>query len=373
MSPTYLGIAPWKDMSGYASLAKNYMRALLLVDSKDKWVLASTKYDSGSRSRLPDILRELHAKQISSDIQTVVQILTPNEMVPVQGKRNIAICCWETDRIPPHWAMQLNACDIIIVPCQANKEAFERSGVTKPIVVIGMPAFSEDYNLDKVEPYQIPGISSDTTIYYNIAQWSHKKGIDAVIRSYLLAFQQDENVLLVLKGYIGMLKQHGDASKVVGAINEIKAAMRLQKYPRIYVSDTVMSESELKKIHKLGDCYVNMARGEGWCCPAFDALCYGKELISVTHTGMAEWALQDKVWPVESYRDAVHNMPHNDNMLYTSREVWYEPSVLSGAEALQSHFKGMKKNDEAKKQSLLQQFNPLEIGTKLKEIIDGQK
>lgn len=366
-----LAIGPLRDMSGYATLARNYMRALFLADNPDEWCVANTRYDSGSQSPTPEVLLEPMKRQISDEIETTVQIVTPNEMRAAPGRRNIGICCWETDRIPPHWAIQLNSFDEIITTCHANKKAFERSGVSVPIYVVPFPAFREDYKLDGVEPFEIPGVPEETTIYYNISQWSHKKGVDAAIRSYFLAFQNQESVLLVLKGYVDMNDQRGDASKVAGAVEEIKKAMRLPRYPRVYITDRVMDEEGIRKLHKMGDCYVNMSRGEGWGIPAFDALCYGNELITTYHTAMEDWAQDSCCWHVESYKDSVHNMPHPDPHLYTSRENWYEPVIISGAEAFQNHFSSQKKNINDEPDALFTAYDPEKIGKKLKEIIDG--
>ena len=368
-----LGLGPFKDMSGYATLARSYMRALLLVDDAENWSLACTKYDSGSRSPLPKEIIPCLRRQINDEIETTVQIITPNEMRAAPGKRNIGICCWETDRIPPHWAIQLNSFNELIVPCEANKETFKRSGVSIPIHVVPMPIFKDDFNTDDVVPYEILGVNpEEVTIYYNIAQWSHKKGIDAAIRSYFLAFQNDESVLLVLKGYVGMHSQQGDAQKVAGAVQEIKGAMRLPKYPRIYITDTVMTEAGIQKLHKMGDCYLNTSRGEGWGIPAFEALCYGNELVTTHNTAMLDWANDENSHLVDSYLDSVHNMPHPDPALYTARENWYEPVIKSGAEALQNHFSSMKRNIDTQQEALFAKFDPATIGQKLKEIINGQ-
>lgn len=369
-SPSKLAVGPFKDMSGYATLARNYLRAILRVDNPESWVLASTKYDSGSRTALPEQLQAAHSRQISSDVTVNVQILTPNEMRAMPGIKNIGICCWETDRIPKHWVENLNTFHLIVVPCTANATALKDSGVEVPIAVIPMPTFQEDYSLQNIAKYSIPSITEDTTIYYNISQWSHKKGIDALIRAYYLAFQKDEDVLLVLKGYVGMTNQKGDAQKLLGAINEIRAAMRLKKYPRIFIADDVTDEAGIKKYHATGDCYVNFSRGEGWCIPAYDAVMYGKELITVKHTAMLDWVDDKYTFVVDSHKDSVHNMPHPDPDLYTANELWFEPNVHSGAMAFKEHFNGKRhKNTESYRQYLLGKHSPQELARQLLEII----
>lgn len=363
-------IGPFKDMSGYAKLGREYVKSLFSVVDNQDFVLASVRYDSGRGEAMEPELLAAHNRQIDSDVDTVVQIVTPNEMRPVPGKRNIAVCCWETDKIPVYWAITLNSFDEIIVPCQHNKEAFRRSGVTQPIHIVPMPAQKELYSIPpETQPFFIPEIGEETTIFYNIAQWSHKKGIDAAIRSYFLAFQNNENVLLLLKGYVGMRQQAGDAQRVIRAIDEIKGSMRLARYPRVYITDITMNDTELMQLHLMGDCYVNMSRGEGWGIPPFEALLFGNELITTMHTGMGEWALPNLVFGVDSMLDSVHNMPHPDPMLYTANENWYEPNVLSGAAAYKSAFEQGKKNTEEARQELFDKCNPEKVGNQLKEII----
>lgn len=375
-----LAVGPFKDMSGYAALARNYVRAIFEADDPKNWGLASVRYDSGSQSEQPEHFNEAHVrfKKDPQSVDCVVQIVTPNEMRGVPGRFNIGICCWETDRIPAHWAMQLNSFDVIVTPCQHNKEAFERSGVNRPIVVIPMPFFADDYKLDDVKDLQIPGINKEeAVVFYNIAQWSHKKGIDALLRSYFLAFQNNENVLLLLKGYVGMHNQQGDAQKIMGAIQEVKNAMKLHKYPRVYVTDRVTDEDGVKQIHKYGDCYASFTRGEGWGIPPIEALLYGNDLITPDHTAMSDWlkteGVRDSVYIVDSYEDSVHNMPHPDEQLYTSRENWFEPKVLSGVEAFRKKFSELRKNTKETRQALFSAYAPKKIGKQLVEVMSDAK
>ncbi len=363
-------IGPFKDMSGYAKLGREYVKALLSVVDNDDYSLASVRYDSGRNAPMETVLADAHDRQIDEEIDTVIQIVTPNEMRPVPGKRNIAICCWETDKIPVYWVVTLNAFDEIIVPCEANKQAFINSGVSKPIHIVHMPLFKDEYNLDDVEPFIIPEVSESTTIYYNISQWSHKKGIDALIRAYFLAFQNGEDVLLVLKGYVGMKNQQGDSQRLISAIDDIKESMRLKSYPKVYITDVTMNDAQLKQIHKLGDCYVNMSRGEGWGIPPFEALAYGNELVTTMHTGMKEWADEKMVWTVSSMLDSVHNMPHSDPNLYTANECWYEPNALNGSIALKLAAADGEKQTEATMAEFFEKFSPTKIGNQLKEIIE---
>lgn len=362
-----LFIAPFKDMSGYAQAARNYAR---LFQKKTNIVLRAVRYDSGSQTKTEPWLVNLMMNPMSDEISTVIQMLTPNEMRPIEGKNNIAICCWETDRIPKHWVEQLNKFNTVIVPCHANKTAFIESGVTVPIKVIPFAFFKEDYDLTNVTKLEIPGTNPETIIYYNIAQWSQKKGTDSLVRGYFRAFQNNENVILLLKGYIGMFNQQGDAQKLIAEVDNIRKSMRLPTYPKIYITDALLDETGIKRLHHTAHCYVNASKGEGWCIPAYEALAYGKELISVNHTGM-EMYITDNARVIKSHADYVYGMGHPDPALYTSLEKWYEPDMIDLVSAFQKHYNSIEKINTPEKYTNMIGMSVTEIKKELEEIING--
>lgn len=369
-----LMISAFKDTSGYARAARNYARCLA---EDENFVIKSVKYDSGNNEKLSPSLLAAH-KRSASNAEVIVQMLTPNEMRPVQGKKNIAICCWETDRIPQHWVDSLNKFDLVIVPCEANRQAFKNSGVTVKIDLMPFVFFREDYIYNGPK-FKIPGVTDTTTIFYNISQWSPKKGLDDIIKAYFLAFQNDEDVLLVLKGYIGMQNQHGDADKMRAEIENIKKMMRLPKYPRIYVTDTMMTPEEILRLHKSCNIYVNASRGEGWGIPCFESLLIGNELISVNHTGITEYLPTDidtavfyvgDYYKVLSYKSPVISMGHPDPMLYTSLENWYQADILSLRDSFKESINTLTKRN-INQDKYWKLTDPTTIGNKLKELINN--
>lgn len=334
-----LWISPAKDMSGYAKASRNYLRAL---QNEPNLVARSVRYDSGNKQSLSKELAELHCRD-ASNAEIIIQMLTPNEMRPVEGKRNIAMCCWETSRIPQLWVDQLNKFDKIIVPCNANKAAFISSGVTKPIEKIPFIFFRDEY-VESNERFTIPGTNEETIIFYNISQWSPKKGIEDIIKAYYLAFQKGENVLLVLKGYFNMQNQSGDAQRLLDQITQIRNNMKLPTFPKIYVTDMSLSEKDIGKLHQSCDVYVNFSKGEGWGVPAYEALLWGNHLISPVHTGMSEY-LPDYKWISVSHKpEPVYGMVHADPTLYTSLETWYSVDVIDAVESFHYALKTIDQN-----------------------------
>jgi glycosyltransferase involved in cell wall biosynthesis len=356
-----LYIAPVRDFSGYAAAARGYINALHRAGAD--LVVRAIRYDradSGSEYKPTELERSLLLKPLN-DIDVVIQHTTPNELRPVAGKINIAVVAWETNRIPEYWAKKLNQFDAVMTFCQTSVDAFVDSGVTVPVTKIphtfDIPSYTLD-GVDKMHSEKEPGFFDGRFVFYNISQLSTKKGIDVLLRSYLTEFhgKDKDKVLLVLKTYIDMANRGSERQRIQAFVAGVKNALRLPAdgYPPIMVISNTLTDKQLKKIHKTGDAYVCSSRAEGWCIPAFEALAYGKKLITTSWGGMGEFALKQEIekestndqfvgLSVRGYNDAhrenvfpvVYTLEplvgqhHGDPELYTAKDLIAEPSVRS--------------------------------------------
>ena len=339
-----LYIAPVRDFSGYANAARGYIRALHQAGAD--LVIRPIRYDradSGSEYLPTDLEKELLRKPVN-DVDMVIQHLTPNEMRPVEGKVNVAITAWETTRIPDYWARKLNKFDAVMTFCDASVKAFVDSGVTVPVIKVPHTFDMSTYNLDDTEVIASPGdpaFLQDKFIFYNISQFSSKKGIDVLLRSYFAAFHgRKEDVLLIFKTYIDMTDRHQEQERLKNYIDSAKSAMRLAPdgYPNVMLVTKTLSDEQIRRVHKTADCYVCSSRAEGWCIPAFEALAYGNKLVTTEWGGMGEYTRERKmsgtamragVYPVTHTMEPLVGQNHGDPDMYTAKDFVAEPSVSS--------------------------------------------
>lgn len=322
-------IAPLQDYSGYASFSRLFLKTMQ-AGGLDV-VARALKYDqldSESQYKEEPWLTEALNKPLEG-IEMVIQCTTPNiEAQPKPGLINGLYFFWETDRLPPSWLAQIEKFDFVMVPCRFNAEMLVKCGCTKPILVLPPPSDLDIYKQER-EPYKVAN-SEGRTIFYNISQLSSKKGIDALIRAYYGAFaDKPDEVLLVLKTYIGMSNRHNERATIEQFINKIRQGCRIpiQKYPPILPITSTMSEEDIHKLHKGCHAYVNSSRGEGHCIPAFDAIGHGNILISSKTSGMADWVDENNSMVYNALRTNVYDMAHGDPSLYTGVEQWFEPST----------------------------------------------
>jgi hypothetical protein len=105
-----LYISALRDFSGYAQASRNYVKALDLAGADV--ITRAVKYDvadPGTEYVPTEREKELSRKSLGGEApDIVIQHVTPNEMrLPTFNTFNVAMCAWETDRIPAYWVEKL--------------------------------------------------------------------------------------------------------------------------------------------------------------------------------------------------------------------------------------------------------------------------
>ncbi len=368
-----LYIAPVRDFSGYAVASRGYIQAL--DEAGADIVTRPIRYDQadpGTYYQCTSREKELLKKPLT-DVDVVIQHTTPNEARPTKDKVNIAIVAWETTRIPAYWVEKLNRFDAVITFSDASVDAFKDCGVTVPIHKIPHTFDISSYSLQGVNPISAPsdpGILKDRFVFYNISQFAAKKGLDLLLRSYYGGFHgRSDDVMLILKTYIGMTGRGEEQAKLQQYIQSVKAGMRLpiDGYPPVMLITKTLTDEQIKKMHATGDCYVCSSRGEGWCIPAFDALTYGNKLVTTLWGGMGEFAVgKANTYPVEYSMQPLVGQTHADTELYTGFDLIAEASVSSMIAEMQEAFNH---REELVVAPDMMEFDHSTVGPKMLELI----
>jgi len=371
MMPKVLYVAPLNDFSGYAEVARNYVRALDLAGVN--LVTRDLKYDSGEYKK-SEREKELATRDIQ-DVDIIIQQTTPNETEYKDGVFNINAFCWETDRIPKQWADMLNKMDLILVPIEQNRIAAQKSGVVKPIVVVPYSFNIERYKR-KIDSLVIPG-ADNSFKFLSILQYSKKKGMDPLLKAYFTEFTREDPVILILKVYIGPNDGIQERNRILSIINAMKGILRLNNYPPIKLIHEVMSHDQIEKLYVSSDCYILPSRGEGWGVPHFDALGWGLPTIATKGTGPEAFITDECGWLVDSHLSPVCDMPHPHNFMYTGKDNWREPHVCDLKTCMRNAFTFWRKKDAFDLWSIRQKaarervkdFSNEVIGPQLRDVI----
>jgi len=317
-------ISPAFDNSGYGKASRGNILALHKLGVP--LTLAPISFeqlrpDLGADGK---ILESLVKKDI--DYNIVIMHCTPEFYHKFQepGKIMISYTIWETTKLHPDWIPYINnGAKKVLVGCEWNREVFKNSGITIPIGVIPHGLDVGKYKSNK--PYQIAGIKEDAYVFYNIFQWQERKNPAALLKAYWYAFQNDENVALVLKTYrAGYTDPEKNAIRE--SIKSLKTGMRLDRYPPVYYVSEMLSESELLGLHARGDCYVSLDRGEGFGLGPFEAGATGNPIIVTGFGGVTEYAKPDNSVLVNYNFAPVFGISWSP--WYRGDQLWAEPDVL---------------------------------------------
>jgi glycosyltransferase involved in cell wall biosynthesis len=340
VSPKILYAAPVKDFSGYASASRDYVTAL--DKSGANLATRALRYDGGDH--VPsDRFAELENRNLK-DVEIIVQQTTPNEMEFKVGKFNVGIFCWETDKIPDLWVNQLNKMNLVLVPCEDNLRTIRKCGVIVPVEKIHYACDVEKYGAER-KPFMLPGADSYFK-FLSVFQFSKKKSLEVLLKSYLSEFSPEDPVCLIVKTYMTPMDGPEQKQRIQQLIQAVKELLRIKKYPRIHLIHDVLSHEAIERLYATADCYVLPSRGEGWGVPHFDALGYGLPTIATRGTGPEEFITDDCGWLVDSHMSPVVDMPHPHDFLYTGKENWHEPHACHLKECMREAFSMWSKRDQ---------------------------
>jgi len=193
---------------------------------------------------------------------------------------------------------------------------------------IKVPVFSVPHGIDMdeykdVEPYNIAGVDPAAYKFYSILQFTERKNPMALIKSYWNAFQNNENVALVLKTYRTGFDEK-EKQIIKDTITNLKKVTPFDNYPPIYLILDMLSREEILGLHKSGDCCVSLDRGEGFGLVPFEAGACETPIIITGWGGALEYAKAEHSYLVNYQLEPVFGMPQSP--WYRGEQMWAQPN-----------------------------------------------
>lgn len=316
---------PLLDYSGYGEANRHFVAALKAAGVDVHGELVAYSKERADYGTLGPIIAEaLNNKQ---HYKIKIMHTTPDEFERLRepGKYHIAHFFWETDKIPMVFADGFQHVDEIWTGSQANKEAIETAGVTKPIHIIPQPTECER---EWPAPYELPDF--DGLLFYSIFEWTDRKNPQALLRAYYQEFKKSDNVGLLIKTYF---RNFNGANKqmIRNTIASIQAEFGGPgNTPPVFLYLDLMDRQQIMRLHKTGEIFVSAHRGEGWGVPQVEAMLAGNLVISTGYGGVHEY-LTDRLnalilpYSMQPVKGMVHS-----SSFYTPDQRWAEidPAVL---------------------------------------------
>jgi len=186
------------------------------------------------------------------------------------------------------------------VSCQASKKFLVNEGLDE----------------SKVKVFPCPYLPSDPILalsseikrknarptFYHVGKWEPRKEQRNVLGGFLLAFNPGECSLLIKTSEKSPYFD-GYPSNIAVSIEEWLADERVKARgwtkqnigQDVFAVTKRLSSSQMINLHRTGDCYVSLSRGEGFDMPAFDAKMAGNLMLYTPSGGPQDFAHPEDV------------------------------------------------------------------------------
>lgn len=347
-----LFIGPYRQQDGWGAASRDYIRAIATQISNlsiRPIYLANNILESLDE----DLLQ--YEKSYYSKYDVVFQKALPHCFVPQQiTPKNIGLFTLETNDISHSNSVHLlNRMSELCVPSQQEAKSLKLSGVTVPVRVISQPLNIKTIKtfVGSSQKVSFDPLTQRSFKFYTIGEYIHRKNILDMVLAFNLAFDINDNVSLIIKTSkpgLGSSDAHRFMSK---EIDNLKQHMNigLHKNKEIIITDR-LSDDDIFKLHNTCDCFVSSSRGEAFCRPVAEALCFGNTPIVTDHTGMIDYIDNQNGFIINSHKTPVVSSERtlsNDFDIYNAYEHWYQPNIYSLIEQMRKVYTMHRKDKEA--------------------------
>jgi glycosyltransferase involved in cell wall biosynthesis len=304
--------APILSRSGYGEQSRFALRALKTREDlydiyliNIPWGNTGQSIDISPERRWIDnaMLKTAHYVQdenIAEKFDITLQITIPSEfekIAPVNIGYTAGI---ETTLVAPEWLQKCNEMmDKIITISKHSKNVFEQTkytatnnqtGETISDYGILIPVDVVNYPVRAVEPEEIDIELETKKNFLVVSQWGPRKNLDNTIRWFVEEFKNDENVGLILKTNTAS-DSITDRMHTASRLEELLKLFSPNRKCKIYLLHGEISPGQLTWLyqHPTMKALINIAHGEGYGLPLFEAAYNGLPLVTIPWGGQLDF------------------------------------------------------------------------------------
>ena len=206
----------------------------------------------------------------------------------------------ETTAIPKRWVDVCNRFDLLVVPSEFCKTAFEESGVSQPIMVV-QHGLEPEYHSRKEKR------RGDIFYFYNTFNgrlFPERKGCADLVECFAKAFANRGDVKLKLRTEPTEL--------VLAAIREHQAEELIE-----IDASTAQNTNDFAAIYSDVHCTVHPTRGEGFGLIPFQSIACETPVIAPCHSGLTEYLSEENAMLVKYLLPS-----HAKGVYYCAGDYW---------------------------------------------------
>lgn len=301
---------PVLSQSGYGEQARFALRALRsredLFDiyvQPTRWGQTGWLWENTEERRWMDerITKTAHYTREGGVIDISLQVTIPNEwenLAPINIGYTAGI---ESDKVAPEWIHKSSEMDRIIVVSNHSKKVFKNTTATVENKITGMktkietktPIDSVGYAIRTTNPEPITNFNPEYDFnFLCVSQWGPRKNFQKTVQWWVEEFH-DQKLGLVLKTSIAN-NSYIDRMKTEELVQGVLSKYENRKC-KVYVLHGDLSDGQMSWLyqHDKVKCLVNIAHGEGFGLPMFEAAQNALPVMTVGFSGQMDYLNQN--------------------------------------------------------------------------------
>jgi glycosyltransferase involved in cell wall biosynthesis len=254
------------------------------------------QYQDLLETSLANVLVEVH--QLVPEEEYLHRLLVhphiDSEQLAKINRFRIVYTVWERDQVPEHVVRCLNVMGQCWVANPHDVDMLAGCGVSRErLRVVPIPFRDDDPHIAFHGRRRLPGPPR----LYHIGKWEPRKNHHNMIGAFLLAFRPGE-ARFSLKTSASAPPMEGyprspdiSANHWLGhPVVKERGWTRELFNQNVFIYREHISEEQLLQMHRMGDIYLSLSRGEGFDMPAFDAKLSGNLMIYTPSGGPQSFA-----------------------------------------------------------------------------------
>jgi hypothetical protein len=253
--------------SGWGSVSYNLLK--YSIPTHD------VRWSGDIKGDINSVMKKVIGKEFFQDMAVIYHEQPKNHWKDRMFGKNIAICPFETTRVPASWVPKINCMDALFVYCKQNVGMMRNSGVTIPIELFQL-------GIDESLFYPLERQDEGIFTFGTLGALSNRKGTDMLVDAFTKAFPSHiTDVKLLCKS----------------SYNHFPF---WNKDPRIQIDMSPVEHSELiEKFFKKINCFVYPTRGEGFGLPPLEAMATGVPAITTNWSGPVDYNNNEVGWMLD--------------------------------------------------------------------------
>jgi len=263
-----------------------------------------------------------HKKDVSEEVLSLPYVWIrhqwPPDKNPPKGAKWIIMQPWEYSKLPIEFMEFFNDAEEIWTPSNFSRKAFIDSGIEYNKVQVIPNGINPDLFKPYGDKYELTTTKKLKLLF--VGGTIARKGIDLLLKAYVQAFKNNDDVCLVIKDMGGDSFYKGQSSQSM--INQIQ---EIDNSPEIEYIDNELSEDEIASLYRACNVFISTYRGEGFSLPTLEAMACGLPVIVTDGGATDDFVDNNYSWKIKSKQVKLNDI--SEDIKFVGEAHWLEPDI----------------------------------------------